>query len=140
MLESICHSTSSVCFSQYEALLFRAAFVLAFFGALRISELIPANKQKVSGLQIEHMLLDSIEVRICINRSKTDQLGRGQWIILSPSAKSFICPVFTLRLYVDRQPAIAGNFLIHVDGSPLTKFQFEAVFKKMSCLLEFSKI
>lgn len=38
--------TLSVCVSPYEALLFQIAFVLAFFGALHISELILFNMIK----------------------------------------------------------------------------------------------
>lgn len=44
ILGGLCRFTEVVCFSAYKTLLFKTAFALAFFGAFRILELVPANK------------------------------------------------------------------------------------------------
>jgi hypothetical protein len=52
ILRQIIHTLPSVCNSQFEVVLFRAAFLLAFFGFLRVSEFTCRSKkdQKCSGL------------------------------------------------------------------------------------------
>lgn len=61
MLESqslfggLCKATESVCWLAFEAALFKSAFSLAFFAALRISELVPLIKHKQGGLKMEDL-------------------------------------------------------------------------------------
>lgn len=51
------------------------AFVVAFFGAFRISELFPGSKKCSIGVRYDHVLVDELFVRF--TRSRTDSLGRG---------------------------------------------------------------
>lgn len=86
--------------------------MVSFFGALRILELTPVNKLSSSGIKNEHIAVDSNIIKVFINRSKMDQLGKGQWIVLLPCTKEITCPVFTLRQYTARRPHIAGHFFV----------------------------
>ena len=130
ILSGLCRATSAVCFSDYEALLFRTAFALAYFGAFRISELIPANKKGVSGIRLEHVVLDRERVHIWLSCSKTDQGGRGRWVELKVQDGLATCPVALVKQFLGVRPPGGGNFLTHLDLLPLTKYQFDAVLKR----------
>ncbi|CAJ0959820.1 unnamed protein product [Ranitomeya imitator] len=57
-----CHMESirvsgSVCDSTYEATLISAAFSLAFFGAMRVSEILPSSRCRAGGLQLEDLVI-----------------------------------------------------------------------------------
>lgn len=91
-LKKLCSATHLVCFSSYEAL-FKTAFVVAFFAALRISKLVPKNKKGRSGLSFSNIVPLSSSVNILIKKSKTDQLQKGRWLNLQACADPNICPV-----------------------------------------------
>nr|XP_033772076.1 uncharacterized protein LOC117346503 [Geotrypetes seraphini] len=115
--------------SPYEAVLFRAAFSLAFFGALRVGELLvsPADMARGRGLLVEHVELGASEARICVASSKTDQVGRGQWLVLRQVEGCVSCPVSCLRAFLLVRVAVSPVLFVHVDGVPLSRFQFLAV-------------
>lgn len=89
------------------------------------------NRSGVSGLRVQDVIVSSIVIRIFIRRSKTDQLGRGCWIQLYPCRDPIICPSVVISKYLSVRPKFLGNFLIHADGLPLTKFQFSSVLRAM---------
>ena len=122
ILEKICSVASAICFSSFESILFRAVFSLAFFAALRVSEL--------NVIQVSDVFLSATTVKIFIRRSKTDQYGKGVWIELFPCANQAICPVGLLQNYSQVRPPGGHNFFLHESGAPLTKYQFLCVFKK----------
>lgn len=93
-----------VCWSAFEAVLFKAASSVAFF--VTLSELVPLNKHKLDGLQMEDPLVGDRKVNIFIRRSKTDQLGKGAWLILNSCEKFYICPVVLLRTYIGLRPRV----------------------------------
>lgn len=126
ILSSLFSILPRVCSSFYEATLFRAAFVIAFFAALRISEFVAPNKKSSSSLSLCDVLLFDNFVKIFIKKSKTDQAGLGAWIQLN-SFNSPICPVKVTASYLALRPVCLGNFFIHQDLSPLTKFQFNFI-------------
>ncbi|OCT76262.1 hypothetical protein XELAEV_18031458mg [Xenopus laevis] len=63
--------------SPYEISLFQTAFSLAFFGALRISELVPMSKVKTGGLQAEDVILVNSFIRSESVNLKRTSMGRG---------------------------------------------------------------
>lgn len=71
-LGCILEQSPIVC-SSYEAVLFKTAFVLGFFGALCIGELVSASKWGVGGLAFDDVLVQGDKVHLRIQRSKTDQ-------------------------------------------------------------------
>lgn len=121
-----------VCFSPYEVLLFKTVFVIAFFGAFRVGEMVAPNKVSASFLRFSDVLVVGDSVRIFLRRSKTDQSGRGRWVTLYIAPSGVICPVFWVSQYLLVRPPGSGSFFIHLDLSPLTRFQFSAVLS--SCL------
>ncbi|KAM9296619.1 uncharacterized protein PAF06_017531 [Gastrophryne carolinensis] len=104
-----------VCESGFEVSLFRAAFSLAFFGALRVGELVSPSKRVPGGLGFDDTVTSDEGVVIRIRRSKTDQRGRGVSMFLGRLRQCDSCPVATIEEFLGR-------------------FQFLAVFRK--CLGE----
>nr|XP_033814698.1 uncharacterized protein LOC117366849 isoform X1 [Geotrypetes seraphini] len=117
--------------SPYESALFQAAFSLAFFGALRVGELLvsASDRARGRGLLVHHVLLGDSEVRICVASSKTDQAGRGQWLVLHQVVGCVSCPVARLSEYLSVRVAVSSEFFVHADGAPLSRFQFLAVLR-----------
>lgn len=120
----------SWCFGGYEELLFRAAFSLAFFGAFRISELVPPSRTRAGGLMDSDVCVQGDEVTCLVRRSKTDQLGKGVVVVLRRLVGSQMCPVGTLSAYLAVRPGAPGPLLVHEDGLFLSRFQFIQVFRK----------
>ena len=116
--------------SAYEYVLFKAAFALAFFGALRIGELVSASRTAHGGLLEGDVELWGDEVRVWVRRSKTDQEGKGMRLSLFRVPDATICPVRAVEHFCSVRPGLGGSFLVHQDGSALSRFQFLAVFRK----------
>ncbi|XP_072005005.1 uncharacterized protein [Engystomops pustulosus] len=118
----------TVCRDGFEVKLVSAAFVTAFFGALRISELVPPSANKPGGLLFEDVSVSSGGLRLRIRRSKTDVFGRGCWVSLRQVGGS-ACPVLAVSNFLAIR--VGGvQFFSHADSSPLTRFQFTVLFKK----------
>lgn len=99
LLCKIVHELPFVCSNQFEVTLFTACFSKAFFGALRIGELVSPSKSVVKGLLGSDVVLANDSIRVRIRRSKTDVFGRGEWIPLS-KVDSVACPVGAVAAYV----------------------------------------
>ncbi|XP_041424709.1 uncharacterized protein LOC121395381 isoform X1 [Xenopus laevis] len=129
-LKMIMNSLEEVCSDQFECILFRAAFALAFGGAFRISELVPPSKKVTDkGLMYSQVLLQDRKLLVYISRSKTDQLGKGRWFSIEKTSR-ITCPVKALQDYIGMRPAGGHLLLIHRDLSPMSAFQFRQVLKK----------
>jgi len=118
--------------TNQEATLFAAIFSVAFFCFFIIGELILTGKppcQQVLQMSNVNFKEGGTLLDICLNRSKTDQLGLGAVISL-PASHSQLCPVRLLKSYVARRPNFTGPLFCHFGGSPVTRYQFNAVLKK----------
>lgn len=132
LLGQLLLATEAQCTSPYEAILFRACFCLAFFAALRVGELVPPARHRSGGLMVDDVVLANESLRVRIRRSKTDVLGRGEWVPLH----AVMGPACSVRAVGDYLSCRQGDlqFLVHVDGSPSSRFRFQSVLKR--CLAE----
>ena len=128
----------NICTDAYEVLLFKAAYTLAFFGFLRVNELVGQSKpDKISraGLQLTDIQLGSI-LQVQLRASKTDQHGLGTKIQLQAVHKApAVCPVRAMRAYLASRPKNSNQLLVHFNSRPLTRYQFQAVLKKAALFL-----
>ncbi|XP_077306255.1 integrase/recombinase xerD homolog [Lithobates pipiens] len=130
LLGRFCGRLGVVCFSEYERVLFRAAFVLAFFGAFRIGELVSPSKTGPGGLFMEDVFCGDDRVRMRIRRSKTDQVGKGKDVVVFAIRDCELCPVFILREFLNARPDGSGPLLVHGNGEFVSRYQFIGVFRK----------
>ncbi|XP_075036256.1 uncharacterized protein LOC142097913 [Mixophyes fleayi] len=120
---------------EYEVLLFRTAFSLAFFGAFRVAELVGQAAGHVSaGLLTEDVVIRKDHLSVRIARSKTDQKGRGCWLQLQAQKDKELCPVELTTQFSLIRPS-DSIFLIHKEKTQLTRYQFNAVLKQAIKLL-----
>ena len=115
MLEQICQLLTSICRDTFEVALFRAASLLTFFGALRISEVVAAGKGNAStlALQWHDVMLEEDSVRIHICQSKADQRGKGENLMLGPCSIEILCPVKAIGAYLKVRGHGHDYFFIH---------------------------
>lgn len=132
ILQSIIAKLPLVCENLYESSLFTAAFSLAFHGFLRIGEIVVTRSEyagrviSVSDLVVEQ---SKAHIRLTIRGSKTDQIQKGQTLLI-PRTDSVVCPVVCIEQFMKRRPRFGGPLFCHLDGRPLTRFQFSAILKK----------
>ncbi|KFW83870.1 hypothetical protein N305_00257, partial [Manacus vitellinus] len=128
VLRSLLGTLESVCSSPYECILFRAMFTVAFFGALRIEEMV-ANHQNI--LQPELLYLNDLQLtersaHLCLH---TFHMGQQRYLIqLRLSEEMWVCPVEALRIYVAARPQRQGPLFVHSNSMAVTKREFLAVF------------
>ncbi|XP_067322379.1 tyrosine recombinase XerC-like [Anolis sagrei] len=126
-----------LCTSYYEQVLYHSAALTAFFGALRVSELVALSKSDTShrALLISDVKVfqDSMEIRV--RASKTDQEAKGQVIRLLKCSEEDLCPVVAMTQFAALRGIGKGYLFSHQDGKPLTKYQFWTITAKALDLL-----
>lgn len=124
--------------SDFETTLYRTAFILAFFGFLRLNEFTCVNKGGGArhGLRTTDVVVQRTGgqqpavVAITLQHSKTNQFGREQTIRVGEIPGNPLCPVRAVQLYTAIRPKSAIAFFAHFDASPVTRYQFQAMLKK----------
>ena len=123
-----------VCSSTYESCLFKAAFALAFHGFLRLSEILGQNLPQGTGrkpLMRNNLSFNLSSVTVQLSGSKTNQSGRKELILVrKESSMPDTCAVTALHQYMSAHPKCSDVLFVHINGAPLTQYQFRAVLKK----------
>ncbi|XP_069089322.1 integrase/recombinase xerD homolog [Pleurodeles waltl] len=121
-----------ICHENFEYTLFKAAFSLAFFGAFRVSELVAPAKSGPTDTCIhrQDVQIGKRNMQILLQKSKTDQLGKGEKIELKCLDDHELCPVCSTREFIQLSPEGQGTLLKHENGDSLSIFQFKAVLRR----------
>ncbi len=126
----------AVCKSQYEYVLFKAAFTLAFFGFLRVGEFTCSSKKaptervlSIHDVSFQGRELVKTVMQIRIRYSKTDQRGLTSYLKIDSANDLRICPVNAMREFLKIRPNNQGPLFIHFDADPVTSYQFNHVLK-----------
>lgn len=129
ILKGVYGKWSTVCTSPFEQRLFHAAALLAFWGALHVGELVAGSKRDTTGraLKVGDISLGNGRVTVTICFSKTDQAGKGRFLVLELCGDVELCPVLALQRYLEVRGQSAGFLFQHSDGSLLTKYHFWAI-------------
>lgn len=119
-----------VCNSTYEAVLFKAAFTLAFHALLRVGEF-ALSKGNTSDriLHIGDVSSSNEQIVLRIRHSKTDQLGFGTSVVVKASSGP-TCPVAAMKNFLQVRPNFAGPLFCHFSGTTITRYQFSAILKR----------
>ena len=122
---------------KFEATMFRAVFLSAFFGFLRVGEFAVSSKSHGHEYVLSHGDLEVFQsgqqshvVDLTFRQSKNNQRGPPQRIRLVQSSNDFLCPVRALMAFIAIRPQCLGPFFCHFDGTPLTRYQFNSVLKR----------
>lgn len=127
------------CTSIYEATLFSAAFSLAFFALLRVSEFTKNNSKDATEvskqIQFSNVLISKGTIQLQILHSKTQQRGKPVKIAINENREVY-CPLLNMKKYLKVRPKCKnGDLFIHMNHKSLTTYQFNAVLKKALCFL-----
>lgn len=129
MLQKMPLSLSQVCSSRFEAVLFLSAFLLAFFGLLRVGELAVCKGNGGRVLQVGDISFKEGAVELTIRFSKTDQMGHSTKVVITQSDTS-LCPVKALKTFLDIRPKVVGPLYCHINKEPVTRYQFATILQK----------
>ena len=133
ILTSICELLSSICYNVFEATMFKAAYLLTYYGLLRVSEVVHSSWQQFGrALQIQDITFEKSGQAVCITirQSKTSQTGRPTFMRIPCEPDTNRCPVCALRNYVRIRPRVDGYLFLHANNKPLTRTQFSSVLSK----------
>lgn len=132
MLQVICTALRSFCYNEYETIMFRAAYLVAYFGLLRVSELVHSSwQQNGRALQFQDVTFNQTNaVTITIRESKTCQAGHPMHLRIPCERDPSLCPVCSLKQYVTVRSNTSGYLFKHQNNKPLTRSQFSAVLAK----------
>ncbi len=123
--------------SKYEFAVFRAMYLLAYAAFMRVSEItvpsktLPYSQERT--LMFEDLLhLSATKCNLRLKVTKTNQVGQPISLQLSSLAmQNPLCPVSALRTYINVRPSgVMGPLFIHLDHSPVTRYQFSSVLSK----------
>lgn len=116
--------------SQYGAYLFRAAFSLCFHGMFRVGELTVSDSYSLNhAVKKRDVKFVNGGLEVFFRSSKTDQFGSGVTIHVSSQLNKQLCPVAALAAFLPIHSQEQGLLFCHLDGSPLSKYQFSAILK-----------
>ena len=128
LLEKIVCLLPKVCRNSYETKLFLAAYTLAYFGLLRISELVYTSVSLADRpLMLSDICLSNSFLILTIRKSKTNQVGKPVKLKIPTYVNKQICCVNAAMHFLKCRPKHLGYLLCHEDKSPLTRYQFSAI-------------
>ena len=137
LLRDIISALPTICLNQFESTLFRAVFLSAFFGFMRVSEIAVGSRQHLRDsvlcchdVTFSQLTAKDQSVTIQLRQSKNNQRGPPQCIHLVENTDQYLCPVSALRQFSAIRPQFLGPYFCHFDGSPLTQYQFNAVLQE----------
>jgi hypothetical protein len=143
LLERLVKALPFVCFSVFEAQMFKAAYLITYFAMLRVSEVVSdgPSSSTARALQISDIAFTPgySDMYVTIRYSKTDQTGISTTLQIQSLSDGEMCPIQGIQVYLQVRPHVQGptNVFCHFNGKPLTKYQFGAILKKS---LEFAGV
>lgn len=129
LLTKLVAALKPVCDSHYEQVMFKCAYLLAFFGLFRIGEFAADTKYKAQKtvIRLEDVAIQGNTLKITIRFSKTDQKGLANGITLKGQVGSLICPVQAAKEFLAIRGTKNGAFFMHYNGTYLSRYQFNSV-------------
>lgn len=132
LLKKIVASLQHVCSNYYEQILFSTAYTLAYFALLRVGEITSTRGNSCnSALSLHNVSISTSCITIILDKTKTDQIGKGITIQINSTNENKML-FDNMRAFFQQRPTSTDTlqFLCHIDGSPLTYYQFNQVLKK----------
>lgn len=133
ILQKICSLLPDICYSIYEHYLFQAAYLTAYFGLLRVSELVftsPMQANRPLLFSDVQVVNDPKALVVSIRASKTNQAGPPTVLRIPLSGHPSMCCVLAVQQFLHIRPANAQYFFCHANGAPLTRSQFSGVLSR----------
>lgn len=130
LLSRLCCSLNGSYFDSYWDCLLRTAFLIAFFGFLRIGEFTATRYSSRLHLSLLDLTLTSHSATLLLKRSKADRLNTG---VLVQYFRTFnhLCPIRNLRFYLSARSHLMCTtsnrqdpLFLMPNGRALSRFEF----------------
>ena len=111
--------------------LLKAIFVIAYFGAFRISEYLISDDE-LKWLTIANVsFLKSGVMRFVLYKTKNNSSGPCQEVLFPPIPGDVLCPVTAIRDYLELRPSTSSKspLFLDLDGAPLEARVFNEVLR-----------
>lgn len=119
------------CYNEYESILFKAMFSLAYFGLFRVGELAATNYYQAGyALQLSDLTFTHEKLVVGIRFSKTNQTGKPVFLNIKKVDDKNICPLVNMQQFLRLRSSRPGNLFIHANELPVTRYQFGAILIK----------
>ena len=122
LLARLVETVSLIHGESYQKKLFSAMFTVAFFGFLRVGEMVN-NKCPAHVLQLDNIVERSTQFFIKFSSFKFSR-GRTPQIALKKYSNQSICPVRNLKLYLRVRGSHPGDLFCEADKSPISRSKF----------------
>ena len=113
--------------------LLKAIFVVAYFGAFRVSEYLISDDE-LKWLTFDNVsFLSSGVMRFVLYKTKNNSAGPCQEVLFPPIPGDVLCPVTAVREYLDLRPKTSSKtpFFLDLDGLPLVARVFNDVLRSV---------
>ena len=124
------------------AKVYKSIYLLAFFGFLRISNLVPSSVKKfdwTKQLCREDVLLQSHQAVVILKWSKTMQATNQGSFIIIPRLDNVLCPMLALKQMYVAYKSWSNGPLFVIDSLPVTDYQVRAHLAKVFDFLHIDK-
>ena len=135
LLHAMCSALNSIFPSQYDIILFRAMFLLAFYGFLRVGEFTCTSRINPHLLQDTSIIFQRRKGKVTaftiqFNSYKHSKDRRFALNVMSKPVD--FCPVRALHTYLLRRPKMPGPLFVFANQRTVSAQYFHAIFK--SCI------
>ena len=113
--------------------LLKSIFVIAYFGAFRISEYLISDDE-LKWLTLDNVsFLKSGTMRFVLYKTKNNSSGPFQEVLFPPIPGDVLCPVTAIREYLELRPSTSSKspFFLDLDGLPLVARIFNEVLRSV---------
>jgi site-specific recombinase XerD len=105
--------------------------VLAYFGLFRVSELVVSSiVGSIDCLKIEDVTVYDTYIVVKLLKHKTNQRNVPTILQIPEERDSMLCPVKSLRTFLEVRPKKDGPLFCHADLKFVTRYQFTALLLK----------
>ena len=124
ILKVLLHNLNFTCKTPYESVLYQTAFSLAYYALLRVGEFAaPSAYDTDRQIALTDIQISKYAIKVTIRFSKTDQKGKSAVLTIPAQADPSTCPLTLMKRYLGLRPTYHGILFIHLDLTPLTRYQ-----------------
>lgn len=142
ILHQICDVLPVTVSNAFESAMFKAMFLLAFYGFLRIGEITSAQKViNKNLLNINQIVMEQDKIIIKFIAYK-HHMGKPFFLTINSASNKNYCPVQCLQRYISLRGTQKGPLFAYIPDIPVTRCKFSTILK--NCLsfanMDISKI
>ena len=134
MLESMVHTLSLLHLDNYDQLLYKTMFFVAFYGLCRVSEVTASSKSSHNLLSANVQAFGHPH-KVSLTFSTYKHSVTSQAVIINPQEPAEMCPVISVRHYIAHKSQ-STYFFCSQQGLPIPQYVFTQILKRVLIKLD----